>query len=274
MANTLLKLLFLSLLLLQPFYPAAAPAAYAAGQTKSEVKATLSALVARVRDEAAQNTVPVVVFDLDDTTFDSRYKRLLIIGDFIRQPETAAAYPVETAKITPALGNVRVIKASMRETMAALGVSNTAFIAAVSKFSNARIMTNEYLARETAVAGAPAYCNALYKSGARIVYITARRGMHRPGTESALRSNKLPFDTPGVAIYFNERDENVIAYKKRVLSETSQSGKVIGGFENEPDNINLFSEMFPQGYMFFLNTRKSSNTPLKPGITVINNFLN
>jgi hypothetical protein len=95
----------------------------------------------------------------------------------------------------------------------------------------------------------------------------------RSGTENALRANNLLLGKPRVALYLNERDEEVVGYKARVLNEVRKSGKVIGGFENEPENINMFKNMFPDGFMFFLNTRKSSNTPLSPGITVINNYL-
>ncbi len=274
MLKNMFRLLLLALFAVQPFYiPSYAQTSAPAAEQKAARTPTLASLRAAVYTATQNGGVPIIIFDLDDTTFDSRYKRLMIINDFVRQPAIASAYPAETAKILPALGNPATIKASMRETMSVLGITDASFITAVSEFNRPRIMSNDYLARELPVAGAIAYINSIYAAGGRIMYVSARGPELRPGTEAALRANKLPYGVPGTMLYLNERNEDAVVYKSRVLGEIKQTGTVMGGFENEPDNINLFKTMFPNGSMFFLNTRKSSNTPLKPGIVVIDNYL-
>jgi hypothetical protein len=117
------------------------------------------------------------------------------------------------------------------------------------------------------------YINTLYRTGARIAYITNRGPKLRSGTEKALRANNLPFELPGVSLYFNEKNEDVVAYKARIMAGINKTSKIVGGFENEPDNINMFITNYPNGFMFFLDTFTLSHSPLKPGIVVIKNFL-
>jgi hypothetical protein len=225
-----------------------------------------------VQLEAQAGTNPIVLFDLDDTLFDTRYRRLLIIRDFITQPEIAAAYPAEVEKIVPYSGNLEIAEQSLDDAMKALGVENKEFISLLKQFNRPRIMSNEYLKGDIPLAGAVEYVNSVMWHGGVIVYVTARPGYLRSGSEYALAANGFPINVSGVALYTNDNSENPVVYKARVLNEVGLVGKVVGGFENEPENINLFKEIFPEGYMFFLDTRASSSEPLSEGIAVIKDY--
>jgi hypothetical protein len=79
----------------------------------------------------------------------------------------------------------------------------------------------------------------------------ARHGFPEPDGKRAALVLKPAFSTPD------------FAFKNEALHRISESGPVVGSFENEPAHVNMFIERFPEGRHFLLET-KHSGKPVTP----------
>ncbi len=218
---------------------------------------------------------PIVVFDLDDTLLDTRPRRLRVLADFISLPDTVENFPAEVARIRPLLG-VSIIKKGWYKTLQPLGIKNKNFMKKLSGFSRKHLMSYQYLSRDVAIPGAVNYVRTVYKLGGMVVYITARFGYLNNATMTALRNCGFPLpDGKRVYLYMNPGTyQNTVAYKSAILDIVDQMGCVAGGFENEPENINLFKRKYPSAHMMFLHTLHSGPEPpdVLPGIPFITDY--
>lgn len=248
----------------------------AANQPAPKAPAPLDGLVDKVGETRRAGKTPIILFDLDDTLMDTAPRHLRILKEFCAQDAVKNKFPVEVAKIEAELAKDPKVSYSMADTVKAMGVSDKDFLDRLQKFWGPLFFSNDYLTEDAAVPGGPAYAARLKARGATIIYITGRWEDLREGTEKALRKHGYPMPD-GLTVHLMmkpEKTQKDDEYKDAKLKDIAKMGEVIGGFENEPKNINIFQTHFPNGMMFFLETRHSGRTdasgrPVEPNKGVL-----
>lgn len=238
MRNTLLKTLPLLLL---PFIAQATP---------------LDVLTAKAQAVAQTGARPVVIFDLDDTLFDTRARTQQILQEFAVRNETMERYPDAVA---PLASVARAeIHFALSETLAALGLHQPGLHTELQAFWSERFFSNQYLRRDRLIRGAQRLTRALTDLRIRVVYLTGRdRPRMGTGTLAQLKRFALPLGTLGVLFMKPVLTQSDRDFKAEALESIPQLGTVIGGFENEPTNANLIQQAFPSAQVYLLESIES-----------------
>lgn len=222
--------------------------------------------------EVGKGNLPVVIFDLDDTLFDTRARHLLIMERFAEQ--IRAAHPRDAVKLR-------------KVTLDQLGYSFVDNLdrAGVSTSKELRKRFREYWVQEffgdacaidPMIPGAGAYVRDLYRRGALVVYLTGRDpGRMARGTVDALLAADLPFGIERTELIMKpSKDVDDESFKQGVVAYLQKLGTVVGAFENEPFNINLLKKGFPKADAVFLDTRHKPTAPqVDKGIVWIGDYL-
>lgn len=196
--------------------------------------------LARAKEIYESGQRPVVVFDLDDTLFESRPRTLRILREFAE--EEKARFPELREKIS------RLKKEDIRyvlsETLGELGIQDSELIAAAAEFWKQRFFGSEYCAADPALPGAVKYVNEAH-SLATVVYLTGRDGKMQACTLEAIRRQGLPFgDGRSVLMMKSDTALDDLSFKKNAVPQIQTLGRVVGFFENEPVNLNWLSYLF------------------------------
>ena len=237
--------------------PVAIPAGPLAAGPRYQPQA-LAALLDRVSaaaDGAAAGRTPIVFFDLDDTLVNSGGRTLRILREFLIRPEIQRLYPDESKRLLPRL-SLENMRFHFSDTAKEAGITNERFAAEFAEFWSARFFRNDYLPEDPAASGAVEFVKEVLARGGIVVYFTGRWEDMRPGTEIALRKNGFPApDGERVILAMKpDRHEPDDVFKARELPKLGKLGRVVGGFENEPPNVNIFKRRFPSALMIFLNS--------------------
>lgn len=218
---------------------------------------TLIQVLQRVEHTYTTGERPVVMFDLDETLINSRVRTLRILKDIALDQQVAEEYPFESNVISRmGLADVRAYPLYLGEILRSIGIKD-GFIKSIEGNYLNQYLSNNYCASDWTISGAAEYVRSVQKAGAWIVYLTGR---NRPGMEKStvesLRRNRFPLGKDERSILFMKptREMDDTEYKKTVLSEIGAIGVVVGGFENEPANINAFKSAFPASTMVFVDT--------------------
>ena len=223
----------------------------------------------RVREQAATGKKPVVIFDLDDTLFDTRPRTLAILRAYPHEPRLAAL-------------ELHQVVHGLPETL-----MNAGFSAAevegekgekVRRFWSKRFFDDESLRLDAPIPGAVEYVRALVAAGAHPVYLTGRQEQTRQLSQEVLDGAGFPAGTlflkpnPGP----NVPKESTPAFKGRIArSEVPNLGLAVAAFDNEPANCNAFRESLPAAAtVVFLDTLYPDDSPaLTAGIDALPDFL-
>lgn len=222
----------------------------------------LERVIAKVRAEVQDGgRTPLVVFDLDDTLFDTRWRTLAVLRAWGQ------------ARGEPRLAGLELedVRYEIADTLFAAGFATWEIRGSlgrsIASYDAGRM--NEYdLMRP--FPGALEYVLRAQQAGARIAYVTSRRIAHRGLSESVLRSHGFPVD--GALRYYRLDSQGTsAAYKYRIMRwELPRFGEVVASFENEPANANSFRMAAPEALHAFLDTQHSAGAPgLLAGIETI-----
>jgi phosphoglycolate phosphatase-like HAD superfamily hydrolase len=211
---------------------------------------------------------PVAVFDLDDTLINTRGRTYRILIEFADSAE--ARFPAEAAKLKMLKpGDTRYV---LKHTLSQLGIENEAFLKEASAFWAPRFFSDAYVIDDQPNPGAAAYVRSLERVGTRIVYLTGRDvpNMQR-GTIQNLRELGFP---EGTLLMKPDAKMDDLAFKKSAIEGIRAMGSVVGVFENEPANLNLLHEAFPDALGVFIDTIHSPK-PDRPyeGAAWVGHFL-
>jgi hypothetical protein len=253
-----------------PSRPAAAPLPSGSAHQPAALKALLD-LVGRT---ARAGKTPVVMFDLDDTLIDTGYRQMAIIKEYAAQADVRARFPGAADK----MGAIRYgdLHYDIGDTLKALGVAETgAILPELTAFWAARFFDNGYLQLDHANPGGVDYVREVLRRGGKAVYLTGRWEAMRPGTaQSMARMGYPPADGQNVILMMKpDRAQSDIDFKKVAFGDIAGLGQVVGGFENEPANVNAYQERFQTGIYIFLDTRHSTTAAVPlPSIFWIGDF--
>lgn len=230
----------------------------ASGPTLRYEPQALRLLIDEVQDAVGHGVKPVVLFDIDDTLVNTAGRHLRILREFLAQEQIRSDFPAESALLAGRL-ELSLMRYEITDTARDAGIRDAGFLDRLSRFWLARFFDNDYLPEDPANPGAVDYVKEVVGRGAVAVYLTGRWEELRPGTEEMLRKNDFPApDGRRVILAMKpDRRQKDDAYKDEKLPELARLGKVVGGFENEPKNVNIFKQRFPDGIMIFLDTKTS-----------------
>lgn len=249
-----------------------APRAGAEGEAK---RATFGDVLARAARVRAEGRPALAIFDIDGTILDPAARTRDIIAAALDGPGAVVNPP------RPDLAQaIRALPLSDQayepeSTFARIGVTDTAFVRALKTRWLQDFFANRYLLRDEPVPGAVAYLDSLHAHGVTIVYFTGRDAPRMlGGTAQSLLDRGFPVGVTGTMLILKP-DKSIpdFDYKKAALDEIARYGTVVGVFENEPRNINLLHERFPDAPAFFVDTKHSANAPaVQSGITHVKDY--
>lgn len=213
---------------------------------------------------------PVLIFDLDGTLYDNRPRTIRILHAFaagLDYAHAADAIRIRALRVDDLLYRIQ-------DTLEKQGVS-AAVIELARKQWFARFFTDAACADDVPVLGAVPFVRECYARGATVVYLTGRDtpGM-LVGTVRTLRDDGFPIGLPRVELVLKPTfEENDTEFKRRMLDPMDELGRVLGTFENEPGNCNLFHQRWPDAFSVLVTTQHAPGAPpLEPACVSVPNF--
>ncbi len=224
-------------------------------------------------DEAVQaGRLPVVVFDIDSTLYDTGPRNMRILEDFAesqREGHPDLDAWVARARLTPVGWNVM-------EALRRAGCEDESLLNALRGFWNHRFFTDTFVVFDEPVPGAPAFARGCHSRGAFLYYLTGRHvGGMELGTVQALVRDGFPFGCGRTLLHLKPDFHTPDAvFKDEAMRDIrALRGEVVATFENEPGNANLFQASFPEAEgVLLLTTHAPHPPPLQAGIHRIPDF--
>ncbi|MHA7131200.1 HAD family hydrolase [Algoriphagus namhaensis] len=209
----------------------------------------------------ASKQLPIVIFDLDDTLFSTARRNLIIIQSFAadygqKYPDFAAV----AQKLTLEDMNWSV---SIALTKAGLDASSPGLEFFNKEYWGSRFFSDEFVSLDLPNPGAVDFANACHDAGAMLFYLTGR---HRgdPGMNNGMgQGTVLSFTDRGFPYWRGrcelnlkfDKSEPDASYKTRALADVrSLQGQVIATFDNEPKNVVIMKDNFPEAMNFWVKT--------------------
>jgi len=229
---------------------------------------TLDHVINTVRAVRQAGQLPVIVFDLDSTLFNTSGRHLAIVQAFAEQ-QPAVAEVVSTLGLDDFGWHVDA-------PLARRGVAETHLVA-LRAFWFERFFHDDWVGHDLAQKGGPEFVQEVHREGALVYYLTGRDvgGMAR-GTAQALLSQGYPFFTGRTVLHLKPHfDLDDVVFKDQATADIrSHGGQVVATFENEPGNANLFLDNFPQANHFLIGKVRSPTSPQpRPEIIEIADFV-
>ena len=263
------------LVLALSFVLSACACAHAPLAGAKEESRKLEDVLARAAANQKDGRPVLAIFDIDGTILDPAARTRDIFANALDgpdpmvkpgQPEMAQrvrALPLESLPYAP------------ESTLAMAGITDTALVRALVARWSFDFFSNRYLMRDQVVPGAVPYLDSLHAHGVTIVYFTGRDAPRMlGGTAQSLLERGFPVGVAGTMLVLKP-DKSVpdFDYKKNTLDQLAHYGTVVAVFENEPRNINLLHERFPDALAFYIDTKHSPGAPpVASGITQFPDF--
>lgn len=254
------------------------------GTTRGVVLARLRATVASARaidevadavaDAVAAGGVPVVIFDLDDTLFETLTRSAAILREFGEREGDDRLRGARDEHV----------RFGLEDTLTQVGLT-PAEIAGdlgrrVRRFWSPRFFNGTHYHLDTPLPGSVAYVQRLHALGARIVYLTGRKAIAEEPSRAALSAAGFPTD--GRTALFckptpapGEPRLETAEWKGLTARNTVVGmGTVVAAFDNEPVNCNALREALPATTrVLFLDTLYKPDSPaLLPEIVTIRDY--
>lgn len=206
---------------------------------------------------------PVVVFDLDGTLFDNGPRTWQILVDF--------AEAEGHRELRDALDTLprRALPYLLKDTLGLCGFSDAALVERAGAFWRQRFFTDDFQRFDEPIPGAVRYAKDLFAAGATLVYLSGRDAPNMlVGCAASLRQHGFPVGIPRTAIVLKHAfEDSDLDFKRDALDFMEHMGTVVGSFDNEPANCNLFAARWPEGRHFFVETAHAPNPPpLHPAV--------
>lgn len=219
----------------------------------------LSRLLRTTTETARRGELPVVVFDVDSTLFDTALRHLRILTEFAHDhPEHGLIDRVAT--YTPHDMHWDVWHPLLQD---GLGLSGEVKEALFEYWWD-RFFSDEYCRIDLPVPGAVSLVRGLHDRGAMIYYLTARPvDTMGPGTLASFERWGLPVLVGRTILQLKPSSHTDDAsYKHDAMEDIAAlRGTVVGTFENEPGHANMFAETWPEAQHFLMDMGHSHGAP-------------
>ena len=221
-----------------------------------------------LNDVVARSEVDTVsILDLDGCLFDTRFRQIAILRAWA---ERTGEW--RYAQVTPDHFVDRDLAATVQRAGVPAQVA-TRDIASLRAFWLERFFDDTHLLCDPPLPGAAAFTRELRSHGATVVYLTARHSNMRPATELALQRFDFPWDTSTHLITKDDPAQSDEDFKRGALEHIATLGRVTVALDNEPANVNLFADRFPDALTVRVDTDCGTEGPLREGIREIRGFL-
>jgi beta-phosphoglucomutase-like phosphatase (HAD superfamily) len=229
------------------------------------------------------------VFDLDETLVDSTPRRYLSIldafvdaceGDDPRFPNTDL-HPdcsVEGALEIEGLYRLRN-RYDDSVFLRRAGAQDPEFIDAVLDQALSIYLSGRYIVEEDRLLpGAKSFVQDLRRAGAQVYFVSSRSRRYQGGaTLEFLRRRGFIRAGEEDHLYLKEENEKSVEFKRRSAEQIrrrleNEGSRMVGLFENEPENLDAWSEVFPQAKAFFVEGAYLKNGPIPAKSVILEDF--
>lgn len=219
----------------------------------------LERLLRQAKDYQKKEKPLLVVFDVDSTLFHIHTRNQAIIKAFFSKPEVNQSFSREAAIASKVefLPKDWGFKASFQRS----GLENLdgELSTRLHSFWEKKFFSNEFLKNDIPVEGAREYLKALLDSHGHIKYLTGRdQPRMLQGTIDSFRRWQFPLSENSsgnceLVLKADHRtpDED---FKKDVLKKWAQDFDFIYFIDNEPINLNMAEQSFPEMELIFMDT--------------------
>ena len=214
---------------------------------------------------------PTVVFDLDDTLFDSRSRTLKILKEFAIS--NLADKETQNKLNRAVVADVRYL---LKDTLELLDIKNKNEIKTLQNFWAKRFFSGEYAEKDDVISYAVSFARHLASKNINLIYLTGRSEKMRAGTKASLISKGFNLCSDSHLLMKEDPKQPDLIYKQAVASllKEREDIKVIAFFENQPENANQFIEFFPNALHFLIDTIHAPTTVvLDKRIKLIKKFI-
>lgn len=202
----------------------------------------------RIEAATARGVLPIVIFDLDSTLFDTAGRNLRILREY-----GEACGDPELGRICAEV-RLEELGWSVLTPLERRGITRADQLDDVEAFWRERFFSDGYLLHDEPAPGAVSFVNGCHDRGALVYYLTGRHvGGMEVGTVRALTRHGFPFWRGRCALHLKPaRGLSDRRHKEQALDLVrSYQGEVVATFENDPGNAHLFLRGFP-GALHFL----------------------
>jgi hypothetical protein len=233
------------------------------GCNESPDRFALEEIRQKVAAAKGAGRTPLVVFDLDDTLVDTATRTRAIFLDALRSPSAPAGADQAAEQLDYLCLSEYVIDV---EGNLDRGEFTPSFRRYLQDAWGRSALTERYLDRAVPFRGASAFVGELRAKGATIVYLTNRNGRRvREGTLRALDARGFPVERDGAILIMQPGDhEDSLSWKQEEAEKLTAKGVVVATFENEPANVRMYRQLFPEAVQVLMVSRHRPNQPRAP----------
>lgn len=225
------------------------------------------------------HSIPVVVFDLDETLVNSSPRRWLSYQETLRQMGNADPVLLGQAGKMNLLHIERLPnRYDPRQLFYTLGIQNELFIREASDRMLQIYLSGRYLEHDQEIPGATAYVRSLVRAGAKIIFVSSRwEDTQGAATQLSLARLKLLPRPHSFQLLLRPRRMNSLEFKKFAYSRIQQMERdgrhrVVAAFENEPENEMALQEYFPKTELFHIEGAAMKDGPLPARVIRLQNY--
>lgn len=223
---------------------------------------------------------PVVVTDLDETVLDSTLRRYASYQDVFAT--LCGAQPAQDKKRLCQLGRGLNISELLAQSnrydsfplFAGLGlVSTREELAALDTEMLKHYLSGEHMTLDQPVPGAAEFMASLIEAGAKVFYVSSRfEDVQGAGSREVLARLGMMGPSQGAGldpeVLLRKRGQSSIDFKREAFARTldwakAHQGEVKLAMENEPENMNAMTELFPSAQRVFVLGAILKPEPLK-----------
>ncbi len=232
----------------------------------------LNDVLAKAKPIKKSGEKPLSVFDLDGTLFYYTLRVRHILLDALKGKEKqfpGAETLIEHIPHTE-------YEYAVTDTLKKYNISIPGLAEYLLKFWERWFFDNKYLKYDKPIPGANEFLNHLANNGITIVYLTGRDTPRMgEGTVKSLKDNGFPLDNDKTVLMMKPKfEDDNWEHKKMRMEEIKKLGRVAAAFDNEPSEVNILADNFPDALIVMVESLHSPN-PEKPrdSVRYIRNFI-
>jgi len=211
------------------------------------------------------------VFDLDSTLFCTAPRNKRVLWRFLRQLEDFPAHWMRVwSQLSPAVqryGIPHTFYTVFREQGwpdADAKAEARRLWEAFQEFWNEEFFLSRNIVFDTPYPGALEFVREIYERGYHVVYLTGRDSARaRAGSYEALRESGFPVGERTHLWLKPHREQDDLHFKDLATRKLKAQFQVRALIDNEPENLVMFAERFPESEVVFFHSIMSRREPTR-----------